>query len=73
MRNTLSTPLATSACKALGCVFRGGTLPLPSRGEEGEGGGALTKAMLVESLADVVRSAKQSKVAKEGWCLVTTN
>ena len=70
--------LASSACKALGTMFCSGPLPLPSGraagglGKEGEAAeekeeeeeekDMITKAMIVESLAGIIRNAKHQKV-----------
>lgn len=72
MALTHSTPLVDSACKALGTIFRSGTLPLPTGGGRGSkethlpaeaGEGVVTKAMLVQCLANTIRNSKQVKVS----------
>lgn len=75
--NTQATQLVSSACQALGNIFRSGTLPLPTGGEGGEeegGGGEMeveeegeeevvTKLKLVESLVQLSKNAKHDKVS----------
>ena len=69
MKTAQSTPLVASACKALGNIFRSGTLPLltgsnnleemdKETGEEE----MLTKTMLVECLAHTIMDTKLPKV-----------
>lgn len=66
--SSYSTQLSASACKALGHIFSSGPLPIPTgtvrsgkeKMEEGEEG--VTKAMLMECLAELMKNAKQPKV-----------
>lgn len=76
LRSSQATQIVISACQALGNIFRSGRLPLPTAqvGEKGGGGGGeametedgegetVTKAMLVECLVQLSKTAKHDKV-----------